>query len=73
MQQGYSREITVECAIQFSRKPPVVEKAEYIIIKVDGQRNCKIKTVEVLQYGLRHVLPQPGLLPTEKENRSPSP
>jgi hypothetical protein len=46
MQQGYSRKIAVECAIQFRRKPPVLEKAEYIIVRWMGKEIAKLKPLK---------------------------
>jgi hypothetical protein len=46
MQQGYSRKIAVECAIQFRSKPPVLEKAEYIIVRWMGKEIAKLKPLK---------------------------
>jgi hypothetical protein len=46
MQQGYNRKIAVECAIQFRKKPPVLEKAEYIIVRRMGKEIAKLKPLK---------------------------
>jgi hypothetical protein len=46
MQQGYNRKIAVECAIQFRGKPPVLEKAEYIIVRFMGKEIAKLKPLK---------------------------